>query len=409
MKKDIKALRTLALQLAEICSFPVNQNTKKLWYAKNALKPERPMFMIDQLPWNELDVNDELKLHCTDPFCRELETILRQLIYRWNHMRDDFVFEPLIYVPMSIEGIGYGLDISEEKIEFEDGNDIVAHQYFDQIQTEEDIEKLRVPNITLNKEETSKREEIANEAFHDILEVIMDGYLPKFDIWDLIVQWRGFDNMLFDFIDRPDFMHKIMRRVTDITISILEQCEEKGLLCKRQQKIHCAGAWSDELPAEGYDHNKPRAKDIWTYGMAQIFSTVDPVMHDEFEVEYAIEWYSRFGLGNYGCCEPLDDRLEYIKRIPNIRLISMSPWVKNRESAAEQMEGKYIFLNKPNPAFLVGEWDPELVEKDLRKTLEACEKFNCPLEYVLKDVSTVNHRPEKVWEWADIARRVCEG
>ena len=59
--------------------------------------------------------------------------------------------------------------------------------------------------------------------------------------------------------------------------------------------------------------------------MAQIFASVSPGMHWEFELEYAVEWYRRFGLNYYGCCEPLHDRLDYISRIPNLRKISMSP------------------------------------------------------------------------------------
>ena len=51
---------------------------------------------------------------------------------------------------------------------------------------------------------------------------------------------------------------------------MLEQLEEKGLLGRDQALIHCTGAWTDELPAPGYDPGRPRARDLWTFGMAQI-------------------------------------------------------------------------------------------------------------------------------------------
>ncbi|MGI6175530.1 MAG: hypothetical protein ACOYJC_05070 [Christensenellales bacterium] len=408
--KDIQVLRDLANKLAEIANDPINQKTKKFWHANNALKPERPMFLIDQLPWHELDVNDELKLLCNDVFCQQLETTLRRMIYKWNHMRDDFVYEPMLYVPMKIDGIGFGLSVHEDTIEYEQNNQIISHHYYDQLEQEEDLGKLQFPTITLDEEETARREGIACEAFDGILEVVMDGYSPYFDMWDKIVEWRGCDNMIMDLIGRPDFMHRIMKRLTDINLHMLDQLEEKGLLCRPQQTVHCSGAWCAELPQEDYDPNRPRAKDVWAWGMAQIFSTVSPAMHDEFEVEYAKKWYSRFGLGNYGCCEPLDDRLDVIKKIPNIRKISMSPWVKDRYRAAEEMEGKYVFLNKPQPSYLISaSWDEWLVENDLRETLAACKKAGCPLEYVLKDVSTVDYKPQVLWKWTEIARQVCEG
>ncbi len=33
--------------------------------------------MIDQIPWHEMGVDDELTLHCIDPLHRQVETDLR--------------------------------------------------------------------------------------------------------------------------------------------------------------------------------------------------------------------------------------------------------------------------------------------------------------------------------------------
>lgn len=37
--------------------------------------------------------------------------------------------------------------------------------------------------------------------------------------------------------------------------------------------VHCAGAWTDELAAAGYDPVKPRAREVWAAG-SQIFVSV---------------------------------------------------------------------------------------------------------------------------------------
>ena len=101
--------------------------------------------------------------------------------------------------------------------------------------------------------------------------------------------------------------------------------------------------------------------------MAQILYTVSPEMHNEFEFQYASEWYDKFGLGYYGCCEPLDDRMEYVKQIKGIHKISVSAWVKDFEKMAEAMEGKYVYSNKPAPALIAApSWNPETVEEDLK-------------------------------------------
>ena len=143
--------------------------------------------------------------------------------------------------------------------------------------------------------------------------------------------------------------------------------------------------------------------------MAQIFSTVSPAMHDEFEIAYSARWYARFGLGYYGCCEPLDRKVDIIRKLPHVRKISMSPWV-DVERGAERIGRDFVFSRKPSPALLAGDtWEPAAVERDLRATLAACDRHACPVELILKDISTVRYQPQRLWEWADVARKVVGG
>ncbi|MGI6169273.1 MAG: hypothetical protein ACOYI4_06140 [Christensenellales bacterium] len=62
---------------------------------------------------------------------------------------------------------------------------------------------------------------------------------------------------------------------------------------------------------------------------------------------------------------------------------------------AEAMGRDYIFLNKPNPAYLLkATWDEDRVREDLLDTCRACQKHNTPVEFALKDVSTVEDNPK---------------
>jgi hypothetical protein len=212
---------------------------------------------------------------------------------------------------------------------------------------------------------------------------------------------------LFDLIDRPRFMHKIMARLTEASLILLDRLEARGLLGWGQSTIHCSGAYTDELPGPGFDPGRPRAADIWTCGMAQIFASVSPAMHAEFEIEYAAGWYSRFGLAYYGCCEPLHAKVDLVRRLPRVRKISMSPWAEV-EAGAEAIGGDYVYSSKPSPALLAGPaWEPEAVKSELARSLAACRRYGCPLELILKDVSTVGYRPERLWEWSELAARAA--
>ncbi len=169
---------------------------------------------------------------------------------------------------------------------------------------------------------------MAHELFDGLLEVRPWGADPYLSLWDPISTWMGVENALYALIDRPEFMHALVGRLTEGYLSMLDQLEDQGLLCEPQSLIHCTGAYTDELPAPGYDPQKPRTKDIWMFGLAQMFSTVSPRMFKEFEVDYASRICARFGLVYYGCCDPLDGKMNEVRMIPNVRKVSMSPWVE---------------------------------------------------------------------------------
>ena len=63
-KKEKEILQKLAKEVAQISALPIQQKTLDEWKALNALKPKRPMFMIDQLPWKELNRDKEMNLEC---------------------------------------------------------------------------------------------------------------------------------------------------------------------------------------------------------------------------------------------------------------------------------------------------------------------------------------------------------
>ena len=408
MQNDKHIIRELAAQTAEIAALPIQQETKRLWRALNALKPERPMVILDQLPWHELNADGELTLRCKGELARGIENTLRQTLYKWRHTRADMVVEPYIEMPKVITGAHFGIGVQDLCAVLDPQNDVVGHSYADQIQTEEDIQKITMPNAQLDVQATEALEAQTRELLCGELDVHMQGMFPNFAVWDRLSELKGVSAALMDIIDRPEFVHALMSRYTEASFTLLDQLEERGLMGCNPQYIHCTGAYSDELPAEGFDPSAPRAKDNWTYGMAQMFSTVSPAMHEEFDIDYAVKWYARFGLGYYGCCEPLDRKIDIIRRLPNLRKISISPWA-DVERAASSICGDYAVSRKPNPAFLAtNSWDINIVTNDLNSTADICKRYNCPVEFILKDVSTVSYQPQRLWEWAEAAMDIAK-
>jgi hypothetical protein len=285
-------------------------------------------------------------------------------------------------------------------------NSVVGHRYVNQFHAEEDLEKIRVPDITHDAAETDRRLAVAHELFDGLLDVLPWGADLNLSLWDPIATWMGVESALYALVDRPDFVHRLVGRMTEGYLSMLDQLEQQGLLCQPQSLIHCTGAWTDELPAPGYNPERPRAKDIWMMGLAQMLGTVSPRMFREFEVDYTSRMAARFGLVYYGCCDPLDGKMAEVRMIPNVRKVSMSPWTDEERGAAE-IGRDFVYSRKPSPAPLAFDvFDPERVREDLVATRRVCAREGCALEFILKDISTVRYQPERLFRWAEVAMQV---
>jgi hypothetical protein len=146
--------------------------------------------------------------------------------------------------------------------------------------------------------------------------------------------------------------------------------------------------------------------DLWGLSESQETVGVSPRMFEEFVFQYQEPIISRFGLSYYGCCEPIDKRIKIIKRLPNLRRLSVSPWC-SQERMADELRKDYIFCRKPSPAMIsTAVWDEDLIRDDLRTTWRIATAAGCPLEFAMKDVHTLAGQPWRLGRWVQIAREV---
>ncbi len=411
-QKDLYIIRELAKNYKEAAAELENSEKIKLWKALNGLKPLRPMVMIDQVCWEQFENLPEMTLQCTDRAMRGMERQLRRMLFQWHNFRADFVLEPFYKVGKAFRGYDtfLGLDVIVDKKRLRTTDGVDGQYFYDQLKEEADLEKLqKKPVIEALPEESARRVEFANEVLDGIVPVIAYGAEVGCQYWDWICELHGVENSYIDLVDRPELIHAILEIFSNYHHSALDQLEEQGLLGGPMSWIHCTGAFSDELPAAGFDPDRVRAKDIWTMGMAQLFSGVSVAMHDEFEIEIVKSWYERFGLGYYGCCEPLDTKIDIVRKLPNVRKISLSP-LADFERGCMAIGTDYVASCKPNPAYLAFDvFDKELVKSDLKEKVQIARRYNTPLEIILKDISTVASDPSRLKQWNDIAMDiVCE-
>lgn len=400
MTKDQGILRELAKAYGEIAANPVNGERVERIKRINGLVADRPVVWIDEIPWHEMDIEGQLTLHCEDPFARNIEWHLRSTLFRWRYFQGDMVVELAYYVQKVCHVSGPGVSVSESTVATDKRNNIISHQYEDVLATEDQLDQLQPPTVTADPEEDERNLAKARELLGDTLPVRLRGHGIYHAPWDVIARLRGVENILVDLLERPRFMHRTIQVFTDHSIMKYEAMEKLGLMDFNTASLHCTPPYTSELPAPGYDGLHVRLEDIWCRAMAQLFSATSPALQDEFDIQYMRRLMERCGLGYYGCCEPLHKVIPYLRGIKNMRKIGVSPWADIEESA-RQIGGDYVFARKPNPALVAGTFNQEAVAKETLSTLEACRKYGCPCELVLKDISTVSYRPSNLILWHD--------
>lgn len=408
-EKDILTLKTLANQYMEIASLPVQRKKMELWKAFNRHDATRPLVTMDQLPWHELNYDGSLTCVVENPFLRTIEDKFRKTIYQWKHFPVDMVVEPILTIPFCALHSGYGLTTVCDEAFTNKENDVISHNYINQLEEEEDIEKIKDIQITLDKETSREWLDAAKSIFEGILPVRQAGGVTiKLQIWDVLSEFMNVQNIYFDLIDRPEFIHRILERMTQSTLSGIQQANELGLFDTSVNLCHCSGIYTDELLPDFGAGMGSDSYHSWSFAMAQLFTSASPETTAEFEIHYAEQLAKYFGMLYYGCCERLDDRLDIVQKIPNIKKISCSPW-SNKENFAANLKKEIIMSNKPSPSFLAAPaWDVEAVKNDLRETCEIAGNHDVKVEFLLKDVSTVDGQPQRLVEWAEAAMRVVE-
>jgi len=400
-RKDVELLRELAYRIKEIASDPVQEERRRRWYAHNRLERGKPLvFCSPEGSWDELV--PEGGLRAEDPLLRRWERELRMRIYSFEHFNDDQVTDDTFKVGYVCTNTGWG---AQPEI-IRTGEVKGAYRWDPPIKDPEDLDKLHPPELIVDKEATRRNLEIAHDIFDGILEVRLCGRywwtLGLIGEWSML---RGLEQIMIDMIERPEFMHRAMRFLMEGKLRWLQSLEDRGLLCLNNGNDYVGSGgfgFTDELPAEDFDGEHVRMKDMWGFAEAQEVSGISPAMHDEFVLRYQIPILERFGLNCYGCCEPLHEKFDIVKKIPRLRRISISPWC-DRKIAAEELEDKYIYSWKPHPGDIAAvKFNPDKVRAYIRETLEIAD--GCIVEMVLKDTHTCNNEPWRFDRWVSIAQ-----
>jgi hypothetical protein len=406
---NLNNLRELAKKYAEEALSDRGKAILKRYRDHNSRKIVRPPVLAFEVPWGEFDKTEpELKCEYAGTRYNGFEYGLRLALYQLKHFAGDYILHPYYRVGVALKSTGGGPSVKEKTINSGSGAYIVSHEFEDVIPNIEDIEQFKIPSYSINTEATENSLNFHREIFDGIMPVKKAGLSYYFAPWDTIPRLHGVENSMNDLYDRPEYVHALMEKMTQINEATMNAYEALNVLDTDPYYLHCTPAATYELPVKDMDTEKITNKDVWCRGMAQIFAIVSPEMHEEFDLQYMRRLFDRCGLTYYGCCEPLDTKVDILRQFKNLRRISITPWA-NPEVAAEKIGGDYIFSFKSNPAFVAGKtFDPEPVIAETERVIKACQKYGTPLEFIIKDISTVSNNPNNLSRWMETINSVID-
>ena len=412
--KDIEILRDLAKQFFEAANHESQNAKRKLWSDLNSLKSRQvPVYILD--PQGILrEVFSESDFKCEDELFRVYEKWLRLWLYRLT-FNDDCIPEPWITVGAEYkEGAQDWRNWGFKPEETRYISETLAFQMPDApIKTPKDLEKLAAGIGVIDDIKSTEKINKLTDAIGDIIPVIPDFYPPKVGGLSYTLAYLlGPEQMMYQFYDNPEMVHKLSRIISDASLKICADAE------KSERFTNCNSTFigNPQIQAPPYTHELPNPgkyqpvsmKQHWIYDCAQEFEGAGPEIFNEFLIEYQKPIYEQFGLSAYGCCENLTKKIKYLKRIKNLRRVAVTPWA-DCEDCAKQLKDKYVISWRPHPAEMVTTgFDPELITRIIKNAKEIFDRYNCFWEINLKDFISVENDRDRLSNWVKVARRALE-
>jgi hypothetical protein len=400
--KSRTAIRDLARRVAEAAGSADNLYRRTLWDDTNSLrKPDRiPVFCELYDTWHE--VLPESVLISDDPLFAGVEYEMRKSLYKYD-LGDDDVIEPWIPVQI-VSNLGkdrnvslWGFTVQRQK------TDSLGWVYDRHpIKDESDLEKMELPTLRYDERSTRERCARVEDLLGDILPV-RRSLGPANRQWAKLHSWAsalcGMEYIYLSMIDNPGFVHALMQKMMRGILSLMDECEKTNVLeLNNYGRLSCSS-----IPQQDFDGTHVRFLDIWGRGESQEFDGVSPGMYRDFLFQYQLPILSRFGIINYGCCENLTEKLEFVKTIPNLRQFICSAWTDLRTVVAE-LGDRYVIEWRQSAAKVIG---ADRVD-DLRHSFVECLRIakGCHIQVMLDSVMTLDGKHNRLREWVRFAKEL---
>lgn len=410
-----ETLQNPGRQLREISELPVMETNRNLWRAVNDGKMIRPVLVARDYPVCLLSEGPD-SIHPTieDPYWQRREMEMKLAIYEWKHMPLDRVIEPYIEVPCEVTDTNVGLRMSSYPAKWNKMEGLDKAYAFNQVLfPDTNVEELiKMPCVTYHEAETRENYERMCEIMDGIIDVKLFGINNfRYAMFDDIFAWTTIDEGMYYLIDEPELLQAAAKRYTQCFISRAKQYEALGILSSNNNNSYIGNGgygYSNELAAPTASGIGAKLKDIWGVCQDQIFTSVSPQTSHDFAFVNEKPWADMFPRIYYGCCERTDHKVKELGVFDNLRKFTVSPFA-NQQVAMEKMGSKYVVSFKPNSVYLnLNPMGEDKLRTELENVCKWAREYNNNVEIVMKTIVTLNHEPQRLWRWCEMATDIIK-
>lgn len=405
-------LRGLAKRQAEMAALPVMAQRRRLWTDMNDDRPgARPPFAIETYTFDR-DFLPASLFQCRSPYGRKLEGNFLRHIRHHEILDDDHVCPDTLDMHWHVWRNEFGIEIPTTYAP--DAEGVATAYHFDcPIRDLRDgFECVRPSTFGVDRDATLAEKAFLEDAFGDLLPVVIrsDTYGNNY-LTQRLMRLMSMETFFLAMYDCPDTLHALMALLRDNALRLARWAEGEGLLALNNGNQYTCGTcfnFTTLRPRAPIASGAVKLTDMWSGMDSQETVGISPALFHEFCFPYYRDLAELYGLVYWGCCEPVDPIWELsLSRLPHLKAVSISRWADQR-FMAEALDGTgIVFSRKPNPNLLgVGaRLDEDAWTAEIRSTLEATAGKRIPVEFVVRDVYSLQGNLAKARRAVAIARR----
>jgi len=407
--EDRSHLRRLAEKYAEYAHGDVMAQRRKKWRLHNGLKERTFPFHIEDNGTYFQDLMPALA--CEGPLQRQLEAQLLWSIVAYERVNDDRIIPDRFVVDWATEIGSYCDELQFTRADDGHGGRLGYESNKPIRDIDRDFGKLKKRTLTLNRQLTRERAELAEDVFKGLLPVVVGRCSSYYSdgIANKAVHLMGLQELYLQMAMNPEAVHRLLTFLAEDNMALGRWEEEQGLLTLNNDgnQGYCTGSsqFTDEVPGRKIKEGEPiRSTDRYGYLEAQEAAGLSPDMFAEFLMPHFRKFAARFKLLKFGCCEPVHGFIPHLQQLNGLRKVSVTPWC-DQEKLAANCRKDVIWCRKPMPLKLCGStFSPADLKAHLKETLDiGAGHF---IEFVYRDTNLLTGKMED--RVADTCRIVRE-